>query len=112
MRNMASGGYKIGNRSTDLQKYKKFVEDAEFVITDVVEGKGSEAGCAIYVCRTPEGKSFNVRPKGDVASRRAAYADRAALVGRELIVKYQGLSDDNIPRFPVGISVRDRSLQG
>jgi ATP-dependent DNA ligase len=106
------GGYVLSNRSVGLLKHKKFIEDREFVIVDVIEGKGSEEGCAIYVCRTPENREFNVRPMGDVASRRAAFADRANLIGRELTVKYQELSTDLIPRFPVGIGIRERSLQG
>ena len=36
------------------------------------------------------------------------YDERASLIGQSLTVRYQNLSeDDKIPRFPVGICIRD-----
>lgn len=105
------GEYIIGHRSNALLKHKDFC-DAEFVITDVVEGEAGETGCAIFVCVTPEGRAFNVRPKGEVSARKDMFNKRSEYIQKELTVSYQNLTEDGIPRFPVGINVRDVSIQG
>lgn len=97
--------YTPGHRSTGLQKYKHFIDD-EYEIVNVMQGQAKEEGCAIFVCKTPAGSLFNVRPKGTVAERREMYDNRTELVGQMLTVKYQNLSDDGIPRFPVGIAIQ------
>mgnify|MGYP002141761368 CR=1 FL=1 len=99
-------GYVLDHRDNQLLKYKYFVDD-EFTIVGVVEGGGKEEGCAIFVCETPDKKTFNVRPKGSKEYRQELWAEREALVGQPLTVRYQNLSDDGIPRFPVGLAVRD-----
>lgn len=103
--------YAINQRSPGLQKYKDFVDD-EFLVVDVIDGEAKEAGCAIFVCRTSDGNEFTVRPKGSIEDRREMFAKRSELIGRELTVRYQNLTDAGIPRFPVGVGIRDRTLQG
>lgn len=98
------GGYVVGQRSVQLLK-KKFFEDGEYPIIGVLEGEAKEAGCAIFVCKTPEGKSFKCRPKGTVEYRRQLFKDGSSLLGKMLTVSYQNLSEDGIPRFPVGTKV-------
>jgi DNA ligase-1 len=104
LRNMA-GKYNIGHRSTDLQKYKEF-EDAEYIVCGFKEGDGVEKGCVIWVCRTTDGKEFAVRPRGTHEERLAAYATASTMIGKPLTVRYQELTTDGIPRFPVGIAFR------
>jgi hypothetical protein len=100
-----TGGYVVGQRSVQLLKLKDFM-DAEYKITDVLEGGGKEVGCAIFVCET-DGKPFNVRPKGTSEDRKEMFSNRKELIGKILTVAFQNLSEDGIPRFPVGIAVRD-----
>jgi ATP-dependent DNA ligase len=104
LRNMA-GKYNVGHRSTDLQKYKEF-EDAEYPVCGFKEGDGVEKGCVIWVCRTADGKEFAVRPRGTHEERLAAYATAGTMIGKPLTVRYQELTTDGIPRFPVGIAFR------
>lgn len=99
------GQYEFGFRSNDLIKFKLFKDD-EFRITDVVEATGRDAGTAIFVCAC-EGGAFSVKPQGSHRLRAKYLEDREKLIGKMLTVKYQGLSDSNIPRFPSAISVRD-----
>lgn len=105
LRNTAAE-YKVGHRSVDLQKYKEF-EDEEYVVTGYKEGDGVEKGCVIWQCRTPSDLSFAVRPRGTHEERQAAFLSGASFVGKKLTVRYQELTDDGIPRFPVGIAFRD-----
>ena len=104
------GMYQLGARSYDLQKYKEF-EDKEYKVTGFTDGQGLEKGLVIWTCVTPEGNSFQVRPRGTHEDRAAIFKDvtkhPAKYIGKELTVRFQELSNDGIPRFPVGISFRD-----
>ena len=104
LRNMEAE-YKVGHRSTDLQKYKEF-EDAEYTVCGFKEGDGVEKGCVLWVCKTADGKEFAVRPRGTHEERKAALVTAAAQIGKPLTVRYQELTTDGIPRFPVGIAFR------
>jgi len=100
-----TGGYEVGHRSNTLQKYKDFVDD-EFLITDVVEGVGSHEGIAVFVC-TSMGGPFRCLHSGTHEFRRELWESRDSLIGKWLTVKYQTLSNDGVPIFPVGIDIRD-----
>jgi len=100
-----SGAYKCA-RSSDLQKFKEF-EDAEYEVVDFKEGEGQEAGCVLWVCQTPEGKVFHCRPRGSREDRIQLFQEGKKYVGKHLTVRYQELTNDGIPRFPVGIAFRD-----
>lgn len=100
------GLYKTQHRSNDLQKYKEFA-DAEYPIIGFREGDGVEKGCVIWLCRTPAGQEFAVRPRGTHEERQAAFLKGASAIGKQLTVRYQELTNDGIPRFPVGIAIRD-----
>jgi DNA ligase-1 len=106
-----NGKYQIGQRSSELLKLKDF-DDAEFTIVGVEEGEGRDSGAAIFVCITDQGNTFSVRPKGTIEGRQAIYITQDSFIGKPLTVRYQGFSEDGIPRFPVGLSVRDREIQG
>ena len=99
------GVYK-SSRSYDLQKYKYFV-DHEFEITDVKEAVGSDAGTAIMQCKTNDAVFFWVRPKGSREYRTKLLKASTSLVGKTLTVRYQNLTDKGVPRFPVGVAIRD-----
>jgi ATP-dependent DNA ligase len=100
------GVYKVGHRSPDLQKYKEFC-DTEYPVVGFKQGDGEEKGCVIWQCRTPSGLEFAVRPRGTRTDRADLFAAGAAYVGKLLTVRYQELTTDGLPRFPVGISFRD-----
>jgi len=99
--------YEPDKRSYNLQKYKKFT-DSEYVIVDAEEGSGNDKGTVIWVCECKDGGvRFNVRPKGTREERKDAFENRESYFGKLLTVKYQELTDDGIPRFPVGLTIRD-----
>lgn len=102
----ASGLYKYKHRSNDLQKMKKFT-DAEFEVIGVEEATGRDSGTAIFVCKNKNGNIFNVRPTGTL-EQRAEYLENfnKKYRGKMLTVKFQDLTDDGIPRFPVGLHFR------
>ena len=98
--------YLFGYRSKDLLKVKRFL-DEEYKIVGFTHGTSIEKECLIFVCETPEGETFNVRPVGTHEERKVMYKNGASYVGKLLTVKYQELSNDNVPRFPVGLHIRE-----
>jgi DNA ligase-1 len=102
----SDGKYIFDHRSKDLQKYKTF-EDKEFKIVGGCEGEGLEEGCVIFTCDLGNGKTFNVRPRGSRDIRREWMKDLDNIVGKDLTVRYQDLSEDGVPTFGVGIVIRD-----
>jgi DNA ligase-1 len=101
-----TGMYKQNGRSTDLQKYKEF-QEAEYTITGFTQGEGRDAGAVIWTCSTDGNKQFSVRPRGTIEDRRALFIDGAQHIGKQLTVVFQELSEQNVPRFPVGKGIRD-----
>lgn len=128
----ASGLYKFGKRSSDLMKIKTFLDD-EFVICGLSELQTHEkiivpegtpgskayadgtwykngettqgATTGAVVCLLPNGETFEVGTGMDDATRQALW-DKPPL-GKKLTVKFQELTDDGVPRFPVFIAIRD-----
>lgn len=105
LRNRAAP-YSVGQRSADLQKYKEFL-DAEYEVTDYKEGEGLESGCVIWMCKTPRGQVFACRPRGTREERIDYFVNGRSFIGKKLTVRFQELTDEGIPRFPVGIAFRD-----
>ena len=100
------GEYGINKRSKNLQKYKVFF-DQEYEIVGYEEGTGNDAGTVIWICMTENGDLFKARPKG-TREERAEYFDNGDdYIGATLTVRYFELTDDGIPRFPVGVAVRN-----
>jgi DNA ligase-1 len=104
--------YKFDFRSMDLLKKKDFI-DAEFKIVgyeaEVIAEVGEpDRNAIIFVCELPDGSdTFTVRPKGSQEIRIEWYEEAESFIGKDLTVRYQELSEDNVPIFPVGIAVRD-----
>jgi DNA ligase-1 len=98
--------YEIGKRSYSLLKLKDFV-DAEFRIVNVIDGDGSDSGLAIFELETSTGQKFNCRPEGTQENRAELFKNRKKLIGKYLTVRYQELSKDGVPIFPVGVSIRE-----
>jgi DNA ligase-1 len=100
--------YKQQGRSKDLLKYKKFHDD-EFVVIGHHEGTGAHKGTPIFECRSNAkiGKTFSVTMQGSIEGRKKMLENVQSYYGKQLTVKYQEISADGAPRFPVGISFRD-----
>lgn len=99
-------GLYVGKRSKDLLKLKT-MEDAEFEIVGVTEGRGKMAGLAIFTCMTNKSKEFSVKMKGSLDSLAKYLHDEDTWKGKLLTVQYQNLTADGLPRFPVGLRIRE-----
>jgi DNA ligase-1 len=95
-------GLYVGKRSYDLQKIKEFY-DAEFKITGIEEGRGKLTGhVGAFICLTEDGKQFKAKMRGDQDRLRDFFECHSLWKGKILTVKYQNMSSDGIPIFPVG----------
>lgn len=107
----------VGKRSYDLQKIKKFLDD-DYKITTIEEGRGSYAGCGIFVCRIPTAIhpapcvcvecAFRVKMRGPKERLKDFINDHSSWQGKTLVVKYQYISKYGIPIFPVGERFSDK----
>lgn len=99
------GKYKLDSRSNDLLKAKQFVTE-EYTIVGFGEADGRDAGSVIWLCET-DNDTFHVRPRGSMEYRKMCFTNGESYVGKKLTVQYQNLTEKGIPRFPVGIAIRD-----
>lgn len=92
-------------RSFSLLK-RKPVKEGWYKIVDMIEGKGKLSGClGAFVCVTPEGKRFKVKPAWTEEKLREAWNDdqRCNYFECDLKVQYQELTGKNgVPKFPIG----------
>jgi DNA ligase-1 len=95
------GLYHEKARSKDLLKYKHF-KDAEFLVVGHTEGKH---GIPVFTCFT-QGKTFGVMMKCTTSLKQEMLMNVTDYYNKYLTVKYQELSDDGVPRFPIGIGFR------
>ena len=110
-------------RSYNLLKYKEFIDD-EFTIISIEEGKGILAGhVGAFICRIEAnrvlkdigGKTFKfgneqafvkAKMEGKHELLKHLFENPNECLGKPLTIKYQNLSKDGIPRFPVGKTIR------
>lgn len=101
-----NGPYEEGKRSYYLQKLKNF-EEGEWPIVNAEEGRGKDAGTVgAFVCVTQNGTEFKARLKATYERRRELFENPKQWKGMLLTVKYQNLTADSIPRFPIGKGLR------
>lgn len=94
-------------RTHALLKYKVF-RDEEFVIVGVKEGKGKLMGSAgSFLCLTEEGKEFSAKMEGELDRLKEYFVNFDKYKGKKLTVRYFRRTKYNVPRFPVGVRIRE-----
>lgn len=105
----AEGCCYLQDKSNFLQKYKSF-QDAEFKIVGIELDPGVTEENFVWLCETKEGKPFKAKQTGPEDFRKNLYwthLQTQKYLGKWLTVRYQELSKDQIPRFPVALHVRE-----
>ena len=101
--------YESDCRSLKMRKYKKFITD-EFEITGAKVDPGVGKENFTWICTTKvKGAivTFYPKPEGSAEQKLVWYANRKDYYGKMLTVRYQEPSSNGIPRFPVGVAIRD-----
>jgi DNA ligase-1 len=102
----ATSTYEIGKRSNYLLKFKEF-QTEEYEIVGAKTGHGRDADAVVWVCKTASGHEFTVKPEGTIKERERYYSQRDQYIGKQLTVRFQNLTALGVPRFPVGVAIRD-----
>ena len=102
----ATSTYEIGKRSNYLLKFKEF-QTEEYEIVGAKTGHGRDADAVVWVCKTASGHEFTVKPEGTIKERERYYSQRDQYIGKQLTVRFQNLTALSVPRFPVGVTIRD-----
>jgi len=97
------GGLYRQTRSKDLLKYKHFKTDEYKVVGHTI---GKE-GIPVLECQAGD-KTFGVMMKATLEEKQKMMETIESFYGQWLTVKFQELSKDGIPRFPVGIAFRPK----
>jgi len=98
--------YEVGHRSNYLLKHKDF-QTEEYEITGANTGHGRDADAVVWVCKTQDDREFTVRPEGTIIQREEDYKNHKKYIGKMLTVRFQNLTAIGVPRFPVGVVIRD-----
>ncbi len=93
-------------RNSNILKYKQFL-DEEALVIGVEEAKGTEEGSALFKVRDKRGNEFNIRMRGSISQRREWFENPDQVIGKKVTLRFQELSIHGVPRFPVGIALRD-----
>jgi ATP-dependent DNA ligase len=89
--------YEIKVRSSNLQKYKDFI-DEEFEIIGAEEEQG---GMVKWIVKTGNGREFRVSSTGTKSERIELYKNYKEYIGKKLWVKYFDYDAEcGVPRFP------------
>lgn len=97
--------YEYG-RSANLLKYKDFI-DEEFTLLDITEGDGNRSGMAGRFWFEKDGKRFKSNMRGNVSKYTEWWLNKDLYIGTKWTVRYQHLTPDGVPRFPVVIIQRN-----
>lgn len=94
-------------RSQSLLKRKEFI-DEECLILDVIEGKGNRSGMAGNLrLKHPNGNLFDSNIRGNYDFYKELLLNKDKYIFKYATIRYFSLTTDNIPRFPVMITIRD-----
>lgn len=102
MLRLPEGKYEQGARSRSLLKVKEF-DEAEFPFLRWELGQREEDLIAVLL--NEDGAEFRAKMMGNRKEKEVMY--QLGITPKELTVKYFGLTDDGIPRFPIGKAIRD-----
>lgn len=99
-----------GKRNQNWLKLKPELEEEGTVInvtSEFNEKNGQRFELAMFIVRRDNGLEFTVRPKGTFEKRARWFMNRHELIGKRYTYKFQELTNDGIPRFPIGKAFRD-----
>ena len=97
--------YAFGKRPMQIVKLKRVINN-EFKIIDVIsQDKNPELG--LYVCRTIEGKEFQVTPTGDKTFKEILLYQKHLYIGKMLTCTFYEYTEDKKPFHVIENIVRD-----
>jgi hypothetical protein len=97
--------YGYDARDERMVKLKEFQDDEFEIVGHKLGLRGSEDMC--FICKTPDGKTFEPPPIGDRAQKAAYVADMPNLIGKMGTVRFFNYTVDGVPGLPKFVAVRN-----
>lgn len=97
-------GYQVNKRSSQLLKYKDFLDEAYKVIDVTPSEKRPEHG--VLVCQNDKGDTFQTGMKFSHKEREEILIHKEKYIGQMAEVRFFEFTDGGIPRFPVAVGFR------
>jgi DNA ligase-1 len=100
-----NSGYAVNKRSSDLLKYKDFLDESYEVIDVLPSEARPEQGVALCSCKTT-GLTFSTGMKFSHSDREAILKDKHKYIGGMAEIRFFEFTEAGIPRFPVCVGFR------
>lgn len=97
-------GYHINKRSSNLLKYKDFIDKAYKVVDVEPSDKNPEQG--VIICQNDKGDKFGCGMKFSHQEREEILTSKDKYIGQTAEVRFFEYTDDGLPRFPVCVGFR------
>jgi DNA ligase-1 len=97
-------GYKVNGRSSNLLKYKDFLDIACKIVGVRPSSRRPTQGN--FICELPDGKQFKTGMKYSNAEREEILTNKNTYIGLTAEIRFFEYTDDGIPRFPVCVGTR------
>jgi len=96
--------YAVNKRSSQLLKYKDFLDET-YIVVDVVPSE-SRPEQGVVVCSSPKG-NFNCGMKFSHFERKVILEMKHEFIGQMAEVRFFEYTDGGLPRFPVCVGFRE-----
>jgi DNA ligase-1 len=97
-------GYAVNKRSSQLLKYKDFLDEV-YTINEVWPSE-SRPEQGVVECVTPQGITFTCGMKFSHAEREEILINKENYIGKKAEIRFFEYTDGGIPRFPVCVGFR------
>lgn len=97
-------GYKVNGRSSNLLKFKDFLDIACKIVGVKPSSRRPTQGN--FICELPNGKKFKTGMKYSNEQREEILTNKDAYIGLTAEIRFFEYTDDGIPRFPVCVGTR------
>jgi len=97
-------GYKLNGRSSNLLKYKDFIDIACKIVD--VEASEKRPTQGRFTCELEDGRTFGTGMRFSHKEREEVLTNKTDYIGKTAEIRFFEYSDDGIPRFPVAVGVR------
>jgi DNA ligase-1 len=97
-------GYQVNKRSSQLLKYKDFLDEA-YTVNEVWPSE-SRPEQGVVECVTPKGITFTCGMKFSHAEREEILTNKENYIGKMAEIRFFEYTDSGLPRFPVCVGFR------
>lgn len=97
-------GYKVNARSSNLLKYKDFLDIAcEIVDVEPNEKRPTQGR---FLCKLPDGRTFGTGMSYTHEQREEVLTNKAKYIGKTAEIRFFEYTESGLPRFPVTVGIR------